>query len=66
MMENGNDHQSATPLSLEQDVPTTRKAPSAAEWESKKDTIRFLYITKDLPLRQVVRAMAREHNLKAT
>lgn len=66
-MDYGDDDQSTASFALDHDrVPMTRKVPSAAEWESQKDIIKLLYITRDLPLPQVVRAMAKEHNFKAT
>ena len=66
-MENGHDSLTAAPRVFEYGaIPASRAAPTHAEWESKKAIIRSLYITRDLPLKQVVSCMAKEHNFKAT
>jgi hypothetical protein len=36
------------------------------EWESKKDTIKGLFIDLKLPLKDVMKIMSKEHNFHAT
>jgi hypothetical protein len=50
---------------IENGSKTSGNVPSANEWQEKKSIIRSLYLTRGLPLKEVVRYMSRDHGFKA-
>ena len=57
---------SASSTLVQSSAPAPHQVLSTQDWESKKHIIRSMYITKDLPLDEVIGRMTKDHGFKAT